>query len=134
MERSVPARLSRSEGRRFAFPVGLAFVFLAGILWWRAKVTLALVATGLGGSLLVAGLVMPTRLGPIYRAWMAMAVAISKVTTPIFMGVVYFIVMTPIGLARRTLGGNPVKHAPQGDSYWKARKDGTGRSNLERQF
>ena len=47
---------------------------------------------------------------------MGLAHAISKVTTPIFMGVVYFVVITPIGfIRRRAFGSNPLSpRAPAG--------------------
>jgi len=134
LEERDRARLSPSEGRRFAVPVGLAFLGLGGLLWWRAHDVVALVAGGLGGLLLLAGLVAPTRLGPIQRAWMGLAHAISRVTTPIFLGVLYFLVLTPIGWLRRRLGSNPVVHRPEGDSFWRTRPEGDRRSDLERQF
>ena len=44
-------------------------------------------------------------------------------------------VLTPIGIIRRTLGGNPLEHAATGGSYWQARPEGKRRSSsLERQF
>ena len=44
-------------------------------------------ARRLGGAARAsAALVVPTQLGPVERAWMGLAHAISKVTTPIFMG------------------------------------------------
>jgi hypothetical protein len=84
--------------------------------------------------LIVAGALVPSHLGPVYRAWMGLAHAISKVTTPIFMGIVYYIVVTPIGLLRRTLGSNPVEHAPVDGSYWHTRPEKRRRADLNRQF
>ena len=72
----------------------------------------------LGMLLLAAGVLVPTRLGAVFRAWMGLARAISRVTTPIFMGIVYFIVIFPVGLSMRLLGRNPIRHPPTGGSYW----------------
>jgi hypothetical protein len=78
---------------------------------------------------------IPTRLGPVERAWMALAHAISKVTTPIVMGIMYLGVFTPVGWLRRTLGGNPLVHEAVGRSYWRSRNEGARRSaSLERMF
>ena len=104
MEGRIPARLTAHEGRRFAFPVGIAFLLLAAIAWWRSHTLPSQVLGGLGGLLIVAGALVPSHLGPVYRAWMGLAHAISKVTTPIFMGIVYYLVVTPIGLLRRIIG------------------------------
>ena len=134
MAAGIPARLSRAEGRRFAFTVGAAFLVLAALLWWR-DVGLAARITGVLGALLgLAGLLVPGSLTPVHRAWMGLAHAISKVTTPIFLGIVYFLVITPTGLLRRTLGRNPMVHRMQGDSYFIDRATGARRGNLERQF
>lgn len=134
MAERVRAGLTAREGRRFAFPVGTAFLLFAAVFWWRDRELAAQVLVGLGGLLLVAGIVVPSRLGPVFRAWMGLAHAISKVTTPVFMGVVYYLVMAPIGFVRRTLGSNPVRHRPVQGSYWRDRDPEKRRGNLQRQF
>ena len=83
--------------------------------------------------LLFARVLIPGRLGPVSWVWMGLARAPSKVTTPIFLGVAYFLVITPIGWARRLFGGNPMRHAAKEGSYWVAPPSG-GRSDLTTQF
>jgi hypothetical protein len=128
----IPARLSPAEGRKFGLTVGAAFLVLAGITWWREHETLMYVFSGLGGALIAAGLVVPAHLGPTYRAWMGLAHAISKVTTPIFMGIVYFLVIMPVGLIMRALGRNPIRHRPVDGSFWAPH--GEGRGSMTNQF
>jgi hypothetical protein len=128
-------RLTAAQGRRFGLTVGGAFVVLAGIAWWRGHPTVTAVLGGLGGVLALSGLVIPTQLGPVERAWMALARAISKVTTPVVMAVMYLIVLLPVGVLRRGLGGNPLVHAEQDHSYWRGRAAGARRSaSMRRQF
>ena len=134
MAAGIPARLTAAQGRKFGLTVGGAFLVLAGIAFWRQRLTTAEVLGSLGGLLVVAGLVMPTQLGPVERGWMQLAHLISKVTTPIVMGVMYLGVLTPIGLLRRTFGGNPMVHQPAGGTYWKSRPEGQRRGELSRQF
>ena len=133
MTSSNSTEFTASEGRKFAFPVGTAFLLLSGLLLWRDKETAFRVVAGLGGVLWVAGLLIPSRLGPVFRAWMGMAHAISKVTTPIFMGIVYFVVLTPTGLVMRLVGRNPVRHKPNEGSFWQS-NEGRPRGDLTRQF
>jgi hypothetical protein len=135
LEKRVPARLTPAEGRKFAFTVGLAFLVLAGITWWRDHPTLLKVFASLGGTLLLAGLIVPGKLGPVYRGWMGFALLISKVTTPIFMGITYFVVLAPIGFLMRMFGRNPMVRRPANGSFWVGRPEGQARqSNLNRQF
>ncbi len=117
MENRVPARLSPAEGRKFAFTVGAAFLVLGAFVWWRGNLTLATVFGALGGTLGVLGVAVPGKLGPLNAAWMGLAHLISKVTTPIFMGIVYFLVITPIGFVMRLFGWNPLRHG-SGTSAW----------------
>lgn len=130
----LPARLSAREGRRFAFPVGLAFLALAALLRWRGRETLPLFLGGLGAGLLAAGLLLPARLGPLQRAWMGLAHGISRVTTPIFLGVVYFLTIVPIGLLRRAFGHNGLVRRERGGGYWVERPADRRASDLKRQF
>jgi hypothetical protein len=123
-----------AQGRRFGFTVGAAFLVFAGIAWWRGHPTMTNVLASLGGVLVLAGLAIPAQLGPVERAWMGLAHLISKVTTPIVMGAMYLLVFTPIGVARRFFGGNPMVHEAQGASYWKPRPEGRRAGSLTRQY
>ena len=134
MESRVPARLSAADGRRFGLTLGAAFLALAALLyWWRHREVAAAVAGSAGAFLVLAGVLVPTRLGPLERGWMALARLLSKVTTPVFMSAVFFLVITPIGLVMRLAGRRPLVHAEREGGYWAAPGSG-GRSDLEHQF
>ena len=149
MAERIPARLSPAEGRKFGLTVGIAFMVLAGVLWWRAQYhisapvfvsppswiwrhTLSAVFAALGALLALAGLGIPTTLGPLQRAWMGLAHAISKVTTPIFMGAVYFLVLGPIVVVMRLFGKNPLVAKQRDGSVWVTRERRKG--DMQRQF
>ena len=130
---AVSARLTRQEGRKFGFTLGIAFLVLAALTWWRDHTTVSLVFTIVGGLLLAAGLLIPTHLGPVERGWMRLGVAISHVMTPVYMGFVYFVILTPVGVVMRAFGRNPLKPRRPGESLWVSRGD-KKRSDLQRQF
>ena len=126
-----------SQGRRFGFTIATALGLLGIIALWRGRELVPAVLLSIAGALAVAALLIPSRLGPLDRGWMKLAHTLSKVTTPIFMGIVYFVVLTPIGVVRRTFGKNPIVHHPDGGSYWLARahRDAeVARRRMERQF
>jgi hypothetical protein len=97
------------------------FVVLGALQWWRGRPSFALVLGAVGAVLLLLGVMLPGVLVPVRRRWMGMATGMSKVTTPIFMGVVYFGVLTPIGVFRRLVGSSPLQSRSSGDSHWVAR-------------
>ncbi|MFQ5746786.1 MAG: SxtJ family membrane protein [Gemmatimonadota bacterium] len=133
MERDVRARLSPAEGRKFGLTVGGALLALGGLLLWRGRGGLSPWIGGAGLALVLGGLIVPGRLGPVHRAWMGLAHALSRVTTPVFMSLLYFLVLTPFGLVMRALGRRPLRHAERDGSYWTSREEGPPGS-LERQF
>jgi hypothetical protein len=134
LESRIPARLTPAEGRKFGLLVGGAFLLLALLLWRRAHVTAATVAGALGAALLLGGLVVPARLGPVYRGWMSLAKAISKVTTPIVMSVIFFLVLTPSGLLVRLFGHRPLARRRGAGTYWHSRPEGERRGAMDHQF
>jgi vacuolar-type H+-ATPase subunit I/STV1 len=127
--------LTAAEGRKFGFTVGFAFLALGAFAMWRGKQRTSMVLLSLGGVLVVAALVVPTLLGPVEKAWMGLAHLISKVTTPIFMSIVYFVVMTPIGFLRRMSAGKMGAPKSSSVSNWDAHTPAVvRRESMERQF
>lgn len=114
----IPARLTPGEGRRFGLTVGLAFLVLATISLWRGHTVAPYVLGTAGALLVVAGLLVPARLGPVHGAWMGFALLLSKVTTPVFMALMYFVVFTPTGLLMRLFGKNPLRSQEREGSFW----------------
>lgn len=129
----IPARLTSAQGRKFGLTVGGAFLVLAAVLWWRDRLMARNILAGLGLLLSFAGLTVPTLLGPVERAWMGLAHLISKVTTPVFMGLVYFVILAPIGVLMRLIGRDPLAPSKGPTGFWVAR-DGQARGDMTRQF
>jgi hypothetical protein len=130
---AVQTRLTAKKGRNFAFTVGTAFLVLGAISAWRGHVWPPRVMWTLGGVLLLAGLFLPGKLGPVYRFWMALGTAISKVTQPIVVAASYYVFLTPIGVLLRVFGRNSTRHKERGGGFWVP-VDRKGGSNLSNQF
>jgi len=130
----IPARLTAAEGRKFGLLVGGAFAVIGLLLWRRGHAPVAAVSAAAGALLVAGGVVAPVRLEPVYRAWMKLALAISKVTTPVFMTVLYFLVLTPAGLVARLAGYRPLGPPRGADTYWRSRPEGKGRGVMDHQF
>ncbi len=134
MANRVPARLTPRQGRRFALPVGLAMALLASIMWWRGRDVAATGLSALAGAFLLAGVLIPSRLAPVFRAWMGLAKMISRVTTPVFMGLVYFLAIVPTGLVMRLAGRNPVRRTEVDGSFWVRREGRRPPESMTHQF
>ena len=110
-----------SREREFGLLVGGIFVFFGG--WWifRDKfhaVRYWFLAAGSLGMLLA--LFAPQALVFPRRGWMAFAEGLSYVMTTLILGIVFFLVVTPIGLFKRLFGWDPLRRRSPGEnSYWK---------------
>lgn len=125
------------QGRRFGTTLGIAFALVGAFSFWRGQATASKVLGGLGVALLVAALAAPRSLELVERSWMKLAFLISRVTSPIFLALIYFAVLAPMGLIRRTVGRNPLVHSPGDRGYWITRPAVDAekrRRSLERQF
>jgi hypothetical protein len=134
LAKPVPARLSTAELRKFGLLVGTAFFVLGVIVRWKDHWNAAVVLWSISGALVVPGLLFPALLGPVYRAWMGLALLLSRVTTPIVMAALYFLVMTPLGWLLRIAGHRPLEHGRRGTEAWVSRPAEQRRSDMERQF
>jgi len=135
MAAGVPARLSPGEARKFGFLVGGGFLVLAVVARLRHHPGAVVWLGAFGGLLVLTGGIRPAWLAPIYRAWMALGHAMSRVTTPILMGLIFFLVITPTGLVLRLLGKNPIPPGGLRRGRWVPRPHAADpRAAMERQF
>jgi hypothetical protein len=68
---------------------------------------------------------------------MGLGHTIGRVTSPIVMGAIYYIALSPIAYLRRTFGTSPLARNPDATSYWIPRAPkphDERRQALERQF
>lgn len=126
-------RLTPAEGRKFGFTLGAAAAVVAGLLAWRGHAVAAFAVAGVGMLLAAAALAIPTRLGPVRRGWLALARTLARVSTPLILALIYFVVFTPVGVLRRRLGGDPLRHPEKDGTHWISRGQ-PRQGDLRRQF
>jgi len=111
--------------REFGLVVGAIFVLLGA--WWiyRGKfVNVAYLMVPLGSALILLGLVLPRALVYPNKAWMKLAEVLSFVMTRLILGIVFFLMITPIGVVKRWLGWDPLnRRGGSRASYWRPYSD-----------
>ena len=82
---------------------------------------------------LVLGLLNSKLLNPLNLAWVKFGKILGKVVAPIVLGVIYFIIITPIGLFLRLIGKDLLQTKfSKNNSYWIKREKNIG--PMKRQF
>lgn len=124
------------SNRRFGVLFVVVFGLLAGLTWWRGSAAFPYFL-GLSAAFLLAALLFPGVLRPLNRAWMAFALVLHKVTSPIILGVMFFGLFAPVALVMR-LGKRDVlkRRFDRGaGSYWNPRvPPGPPGESLRNQF
>lgn len=108
------------QEREFGLIVGAVFGALG--LWWlyRGKFATAASILAVAGSLLIfCGIVVPRVLVGPRKAWMKLAEGMAYVSSRVILALIFFLVLTPIGLIKRAMGWDPLhRRAASRDSFW----------------
>ena len=83
---------------------------------------------------LILGLMNSQLLTPLNKLWFKFGMILGAIVAPITMGVVFFLVVTPIGLVMRMMGKDFLnkKYDKQKKTYWIKRDKDVG--TMRRQF
>ncbi|HYB53949.1 MAG TPA: SxtJ family membrane protein [Thermoanaerobaculia bacterium] len=108
------------QEREFGLLVGGVLALIGAVGLWRGRTgALSPILLASGALLVLLGLFFPRALRWPYRGWMALADVLSVVVTNVILVVVYFGIVTPLGLLRRALGGDPLRRrAKASTTYW----------------
>ena len=82
---------------------------------------------------LILGLINSTFLSPLNKLWFKFGILLGKFMSPIIMGIIFFIVVTPIGLIMRTFNKDLLNlKFSKNKSYWI--KKSKIKSEMKNQF
>ena len=131
----VIPELDRKGLREFALVTSGVIVGLFGLLLpWLFNLDWPTWPWVLAAILVTLGFVAPMALQPVYKRWMQFGLILSKITTPIIMGLVFFLVITPFGLIRRLIAKDPLaRKFHDGESY-RVPSEKIPAKNMERPF
>ena len=97
--------LDRKGLREFGLVTGGIVAVLFGLFFpWLLDRPIPLWPWIIFGVLGIMGLAVPMALGPVYRTWMKFGLLMSRIMTPLIMGIVFFLTVTPMALLMRLLG------------------------------
>ena len=108
--------------RSFGLLFGAVFVLLAAYGWffksWSSVVELSLLGVALAFVLL--GFVAPKILSPLNWLWFQLGQVLGKIVSPIVLGAIFFLLLTPVSLVTRLFGRDELrlKREALQTSYW----------------
>jgi hypothetical protein len=119
LQQSTSIASYRAE-REFGLLVGLVAILIGSRRLYQGRWgAVAIGLLGVGSALAILALFFPRALVLPNRWWMALAKWLSLITTPIILGIIFFLVVMPIGRIKRLFGWDPLRRrAPSAVSYW----------------
>ena len=83
---------------------------------------------------LLLGIINSKILTPLNKIWFKFGILLGKFISPIVMGIVFFLVVTPTGLIMRLIGSNllALKKDNNKNTYWIKKKD--YKTSMKNQF
>lgn len=135
MNLTSTSELPRRTITSFALIVSGALLAIAAYQRWRgAAPWLVITLVSIAAVLSLLSAVAPRALHPVYRGWMRGGEALGWLNTRILLTLVFFLVVTPIGLLMRLFGRSPIATARR-DSYWTdVEPHSYGDRHVEKQF
>ena len=126
---------TRKELRQFGLVVGAVFSVIG--LWpliFRGE-PVRLWAIGIGGLLIACGGMIPSALTPVHKGWMWIGHILGWINTRILLGIVFYGLVTPIGLGLRLLGKDPMRQAfDESSTTYRVVRAPRPRSHMKYQF
>jgi Saxitoxin biosynthesis operon protein SxtJ len=128
--------LDRKGLREFGLTTGGLFASLFGLFFpWMLGRPSPYWPLVLGGLLVLWALLAPTSLRQPYQLWMRFALLLSRLTTPVLMSLIFFLVITPTALLLRIVAYDPMarRFDPHAKSYRIAARK-PSKTHMERPF
>jgi len=129
--KKVPFKISSNRSFGLLFCV----VFFIISLWpLKSQGDLRLWAFILSLVFLVLGVLNSKFLTPLNKLWFKFGILLGSIVSPIIMGIVFFLVVTPIGIFMRLLGKDLLRtsKAKHASTYWLKRD--AQNSTMKKQF
>ncbi len=123
--------------RRFGLFFGAVFLAIAAYGYFKGWQQLAVIAWAAGaGAFGVVALVAPGILRPLNKAWFWLGLLLGKIVSPIVLGIIFYGLLTPVGVAGRLLGRDELRlKRRSASSYWiERRPPGPASDSFKNQF
>lgn len=119
------------SNREFGFTFAGFFLLLAIQRLCSNSIRGSEIALSLAAFFAIATFVAPSMLAPLKRWWLRLGDLLHKITSPIIMALLFYVVITPMGMMLRLFGWDPLrlKYDPQAATYWISRSKQTSEQN-----
>ncbi len=128
--------LDKKGLREFGLTFGAIFVVIFGLFFpWLLERDWPAWPWVVAAPFWALALVYPMWLRWVYRGWMRFGLVASRIMTPLVLGIVFFVMISPMALVMRLVGKDPMRRTldPKQTSY-RVKSTKSPEEKLERPF
>ena len=124
------------QSKHFGLLLSIIFFILAVYLIFKKSIFLGQFLLILSGTFFLVSIAIPKSLSRITKLWLRFGDILGRVVSPITLGLIFFILIAPIGMLTRLFGRDELLLKKKNKkSYWLARQKTDDKFNsFERQF
>lgn len=122
--------------KKFGITLGI-FLVIVSLLLWYFEYSIFTYFVSAGFLLLFLRLIYYKALQPVYKIWMTFALILGWFMTRVILTIVFYFVVTPIGLIARLTGKKflQLSYKEKNESFWQKRNSKKiSKEEYERQF
>ena len=128
-------KLDEAGLRKFALLFGFIIVVLFGMFFpWILEIGTPLWPWIIALCLILWGLISPLSFERVYLLWMKIGLILNKITTPIVLGIFFYLILFPFGMMMRLTGHVLMEKKYNNTESYRVISEQNPKENMERPF
>ncbi len=122
--------------KKTGLTLGVVLILIALLLWYLGKTSFIYFSIT-GGLFIILAFISIPILRPFHKLWMMLALLMGFVMSRVILTILYYIVLTPIGLLAKIVGKKfmPLGFDKKASTYWEKRENPVKQQiDYDRQF
>jgi hypothetical protein len=116
---SAMTKTQLPSNKKFGVFFSIVFILASTYAYWKFKSDLAFFVLIPSAFFALAAFLAPKILNPLNRLWFSLGLLFGKIISPIVLGIIFFVLITPISLLTRFFGRDELKMKKRSvESYW----------------
>lgn len=135
IEGNAHSEIHAGSDREFGFVIAGVFAIIS-ILPLAGGGAIRFWAVAIAAAFFVTAIIRPKTLQPLNRIWFRFSLLLGAVLSPVVMGLVFFVVVTPTAIAMRLSGMDPLRlrFDKEANTYWIARSEESASNSMRYQY
>lgn len=118
------------SNRKFGIFFTLIFIGITFYFFWKNITGLGTISFVIAALFAIVTIIKDKLLFPLNKLWMRFGFLLGSIISPIFLGIFFYVIFTPLGILLRYFGRDELRlKLSDKESYWRLRSDNIDNNN-----